>query len=121
MVNPPDPEPHKRRVEEIEAELKAVRATVDKPQAGGANGAASSGMSQRQTRIAYRVMADMIAGLSVGGILGYWLDRWMGWAPYALVVGLLVGFAAGVNNAWRAIQRYTKDAAAGDDGGQRQP
>jgi ATP synthase protein I len=121
MSNSPDTEPHKRRVEEIEAQLKAVRATVDKPRAAGAAGSASSGMSHRQTSIAYRVMADMIAGLLVGGVLGYWLDRWMGWAPYALVVGLLVGFAAGANNAWRAIQRYTKDAAAGGDGGQHEP
>jgi len=56
----------------------------------------------------------MIAGLLVGGFLGYWLDRWLGWAPYALVGGLVVGFAAGVNNAWRAIRQYSKDMAADD-------
>ena len=78
-------------------------------------------MSHRQTGVAYRVMVDMIAGLLVGGFLGYWLDRWLGWAPYALVTGLVLGFAAGVNNAWRAIREYSKDAARGDDGGPRLP
>jgi len=72
-------------------------------------------MSHRQTGVAYRVLVDMIAGLLVGGFIGYWLDRWLGWAPYSLIVGLLVGFAAGVNNAWRAIRVYTAQAEGEDD------
>jgi ATP synthase protein I len=75
----------------------------------------SNQMSQRQTGVAYRILLDMIAGLLVGGFLGYWLDRWQGWAPYSLVIGLVVGFAAGVNNAWRAIRQYSKEAAAGEE------
>ena len=51
----------------------------------------------------------------VGGFLGYWLDRWLGWAPYALIGGLILGFAAGVNNAWRAIRVFSDDAAKGGD------
>ena len=72
-------------------------------------------MSHRQTAIAYRVLVDMIAGLLVGGLLGYWLDRWLGWAPFALIGCLIVGFAAGVNNAWRAIRVFSDDAAKGGD------
>ena len=114
----PDPEPHRRRVEEIDAQLKAVRASVEKPRPQGANSTAGSGMSQRQTGVAYRVMVDMIAGLLVGGFLGYWLDRWLGWTPWSLVAGLIVGFAAGVNNAWRAIRDFSKEAAGGGSGGE---
>ena len=29
--------------------------------------------------------------------------------------GLIVGFAAGVNNAWRAIRVFSEDAAKGGD------
>jgi ATP synthase protein I len=72
-------------------------------------------MSHRQTGVAYRVLVDMIAGLLVGGFLGYWLDRWWGSAPYSLIVGLIVGFGAGVNNAWRAIRVYTEQEAEGKD------
>ena len=117
----PDPEPHRRRVEDIDAQLKAARVTNPKPRPEGANPGAGSGMSQRQTGVAYRVMVDMIAGLLVGGFLGYWLDRWVGWAPYSLVTGLVVGFVASANNAWRAIRAYSKDAAGGDDGNRRLP
>jgi ATP synthase protein I len=117
-----DPEGARRGVEEMEAKLKAARAANPKP---SHNEAPSNVMSQRQTGVAYRVLVDMIAGLLVGGFLGYWLDRWLGWAPYSLVTGLVVGFVAGANNAWRAIRAYSKDAAGtgvgGDDGNRRLP
>jgi ATP synthase protein I len=119
MTNPPsdaDPAGDRKRVEEIDAKLKAARAANPKP---SQNQPPSNLMSQRQTGVAYRVLVDMIAGLLVGGFLGYWLDRWLGWAPYSLVAGLVLGFAAGVNNAWRAIRAYSKDAAKGDSDGDR--
>ncbi len=119
MANLPDPEGTQRRVHEMDAKLRAARAANPKPIE---NPSQSSVMSQRQTGVAYRVLVDMIAGLLVGGFLGYWLDRWLGWAPYSLVTGLVLGFVAGVNNAWRAIRAYSRDAAGmgqGGDGGDR--
>lgn len=104
----PDPEGARRRVEDLDARLKAAREKVEKPRQIDQP---RYGVSHRQTGVAYRVLADMIAGLLVGGLLGYWLGRWMDWAPYALVIGLVLGFAAGANNAWRAIRAYSADAA----------
>ena len=103
-----DPEADRRRIDEIDAQVKKARATVEKP-------SQSAVVSHRQTAVAYRVLVDMIAGLLVGGFLGYWLDRWLGWTPYALIGGLVVGFSAGVNNAWRAIRNFSEDAAKGED------
>ena len=107
-----DPEADRRRIDELQAQLKKARGTVEKPRE-------SSAVSHRQTAIAYRVLVDMIAGLLVGGFLGYWLDRWLGWTPWSLVTGLIVGFAAGVNNPWRAIRDFSKEAAGGGSGGER--
>jgi ATP synthase protein I len=121
MENPPkdgDLEGARRGVEEMEAKLRAARAANPKPRE---NEPPSNVMSQRQTGVAYRILVDMIAGLLVGGFLGYWIDRWLGWAPYSLVTGLVLGFVAGVNNAWRAIRAYSKDAAGGDEGNRRLP
>ena len=113
--NDRDPEGDRRRVEALQARLRAAR---EKEASRNPQKGPESGMSHRQTGVAYRVLVDMIAGLLVGGFLGYWLDRWLGWAPYALAAGLIVGFAAGVNNAWRAIRAYTQDVARNDrDGG----
>ena len=105
---PADPEADRRRIDELDAQLKKARGTVEKPREPAA-------VSHRQTAVAYRVLVDMIAGLLVGGFLGYWLDRWLGWAPFGLIGGLIVGFAAGVNNAWRAIRAFSEDAARGGD------
>src|SRR3954470_3295527 len=110
----PDPEGAQRRVEEIDAQLRAARVAHPKP---SHNEPPSNQMSQRQTGVAYRILVDMIAGLLVGGFLGYWLDRWQGWAPYALIGCLILGFAAGVNNAWRAIRVFSDQAAKGDGEG----
>ena len=107
-----DPEADRRRIDEIDAQLKKARGTVEKPRGPAL-------VSHRQTAVAYRVLVDMIAGLLVGGFLGYWLDRWLGWAPYALIGCLILGFAGGVNNAWRAIRVFSDQAAKGD--GERLP
>jgi len=104
----PDPDGDRRRIDELDARLKAARGTAPKPSQG-------SGMSQRQTNVAYRVLVDMIAGLLVGGFLGYWLDRWTGWAPYSMIAMTLLGFAGGANNAWRTIRTLSERAAKGDD------
>ena len=117
-ANEPDPDGTRQRLGERDAALRAARAANPKPTE---NSSPSNVMSQRQTGVAYRVLVDMIAGLLVGGFLGYWLDRWLGWAPYALVAGLVLGFAAGVNNAWRAIRQYSRDMAGGDNGSPRLP
>jgi ATP synthase protein I len=102
-----DPDGARRRIDELEERLKKARGPAATPKLNLRE-------TNRQTGVAYRVMVDMIAGLLVGGFFGYWLDRWFGWAPYALVGGLVLGFAAGVNNAWRAIRVYSEDAAKGD-------
>jgi ATP synthase protein I len=109
---PANPEADRKRLDDIDAQLKKLRGTVEPPKASSGDG----GVSHRQTGVAYRVLVDMIAGLLVGGGLGYGLDRWFGWAPWALLGGLIVGFAAGVNNAWRAIRVYSDGVAKGDGG-----
>ncbi len=95
-------------MDDLDARLKQARGAAAPPKQDLRS-------AHRQTAVAYRVLVDMIAGLLVGGFLGYWLDRWLGWAPYALIGGLIVGFAAGVNNAWRAIRVFSDEAAKGED------
>jgi ATP synthase protein I len=107
-----DPDGERRRLDDLDARLKKARTPEVKP-------SQDVRVSHRETGVAYRVLVDMIAGLLVGGFIGYWLDRWQGWAPWSLVGGLIVGFAAGVNNAWRAIRVYSEQANAGrTDGGE---
>ncbi|MFA6264851.1 MAG: AtpZ/AtpI family protein [Pseudolabrys sp.] len=50
----------------------------------------------------FRMSTELVAGVLVGGGLGWLLDRWLGISPWGLIVLLLLGFAAGVLNVMRA-------------------
>jgi len=43
-----------------------------------------------------------VAGVLVGAVLGWLIDRWLGTSPWGLMLLLLLGFAAGVLNVMRA-------------------
>lgn len=52
--------------------------------------------------LAFRIATELIAGVFVGGLLGWGLDRWLGTAPFLLIVCLLLGVAGGLLNSIRA-------------------
>jgi len=49
----------------------------------------------------FRLSSELVAGVAVGAIIGWLLDRWLGISPWGLIVFLLLGFAAGVLNVMR--------------------
>jgi len=50
----------------------------------------------------FRLSTELVAGVLVGGAIGWLLDRWLGISPWGMIVFLLLGFAAGVLNVMRA-------------------
>ena len=65
--------------------------------AGGARKTDGSGFAN-----ALRLSSEFVSAILVGAGLGYLLDRLAGTSPWAMIVLLLLGFAAGVVNVLRA-------------------
>jgi ATP synthase protein I len=61
---------------------------------------------------ALRLGVELVAGVAVGGFIGWALDRWFGTAPLLMVVFLGLGAAAGIMNVVRTAKRMQVDAAS---------
>jgi ATP synthase protein I len=61
---------------------------------------------------ALRLGVELVAGVAVGGFIGWALDRWFGTAPLMMVVFLGLGAAAGIMNVVRTAKRMQADAAS---------
>ena len=65
---------------------------------------------------ALRLAVELVAGVAVGGFIGWALDRWLGSAPFLMVVFLVLGAAAGMMNVFRAATAMqAKAPPAGKD------
>ena len=61
---------------------------------------------------ALRLGIELVAGVAVGGFIGWALDRFFGTAPFLMVVFLGLGAAAGIMNVVRTAKRMQADAAS---------
>src|ERR1700745_733495 len=59
---------------------------------------------------ALRLATELVAGVAVGGFIGWALDRLFGFAPVLMVVFLILGAAAGIMNVARAAKEMQAKA-----------
>ena len=83
--------------DDFERRLQAAR------ERGSPKGAAVSGPGPSPWGIGARVGVELLSALVVGLGIGWALDRWLRTTPLFLVVGVLLGGAAGVANVWRLM------------------
>jgi len=50
----------------------------------------------------FQLSSEFVAGILVGGFVGWVIDRFAGSTPWGLIVCLLLGFAAGTLNVMRS-------------------
>ena len=55
-----------------------------------------------------RYAVEIVAGVVVGGFIGWQLDRWLGTKPWLFLLFLLLGLAAGFMNLMRAVNAEQK-------------
>jgi ATP synthase protein I len=93
----------KRRLHDLEDKVRDARLRHE-PASSQAQDRGSA-MGQ-----ALKLSTEMIAGVAVGGFIGWALDRLFGTAPILMVVFLILGATAGIVNVIRSAQRRQAEA-----------
>jgi ATP synthase protein I len=90
--------------EELGRKIKEAQARQDQNSdpLGARKGKGAGSTDSAATARALRAATDLVTAVVVGGFIGYWIDKWLGYAPLAMIVFLLLGFAAGFMNIYRA-------------------
>lgn len=70
---------------------------------------------------ALRASSEFVAGVVVGGGLGWAFDKGLGTSPWGLIVFLLLGFAAGVMNVLRSAGASTRAGSGREPGAVPEP
>jgi ATP synthase protein I len=86
-----------QRLNRLEAEL-VKKGMFKKPASEEERSETASSVAQ-----AMKLSSEFIAGIVVGAVLGWFIDRVVGTSPWGLIVFLLLGFAAGVLNVLRSV------------------
>jgi len=71
---------------------------TDQPGAESGDGAARASAMAR----GFRLSSELIAGVVVGAVIGWGIDRLLSTSPWGLIVFFLLGFVAGVINVMRS-------------------
>ena len=98
-----DTEAIKRRLHDLEGQVRDARAR----QGGAPTDAQDRGTAMGQ---ALKLSTEMIAGVAVGGFIGWALDRWLGTAPILMVVFLILGGAGGILSVVRSAAKRQAEA-----------
>ncbi len=99
------------RLESLSRSLDAgrpVEAPGNRPQ--GRDTSLAGAMS-----LGFRVLTEFVAGIAVGTLIGWLLDRWLHTSPAFLIAFMALGTAAGF---WNVYRLAAKPTGGGSSGGQ---
>ncbi|MGI9354317.1 MAG: AtpZ/AtpI family protein [Rhizobiaceae bacterium] len=96
--NPKDPLP-----DELSHRLDALKERLGEPkESHSAKRHEASSSDKAGIAQAFRLSSEFIAGVLVGGVIGYGFDYFLGTSPWGLIVFVLLGFCAAILNVLRA-------------------
>jgi ATP synthase protein I len=98
-------------LKDLDRRLKALRQKTDEARGPGE----SSVQSRSAMGYAFRIGVELVAGLVVGGGIGWVLDYWLGTSPLMLIVFFFLGSAAGILNVFRAARQMERAASEDKD------
>jgi ATP synthase protein I len=86
-------------LDDLGQRLKQARDAGGERKTGGSLG---PGLPDSSLGVAMRIGVELVAGVAVGGGIGYALDRWLDTGPWLLIVFFFLGAGAGIMNVYRA-------------------
>lgn len=108
-----DKRPTARTPETADLEARIARAQARSPAQAAVEQRRQSDMSGLSR--GFRLASEFAAAIIVGAGLGYLIDMVLPTRPWAMVVLLLLGFAAGVLNVVRATKQMNAETAVPAD------
>ena len=97
----------RRRLDDVSARINKMSPDEEKALQNGAPVATKRQSIGR----ALRLSTDLVAGVAVGALIGFWLDRWFDTQPMLFIVFFLLGTAAGFLNVFRTAREIQEEQA----------
>ena len=100
-----DPEARSADEAALAAKLRRLGERLDHAGAGQQPNPASTPRPRADTTAfarGFRLSTEFVAGVILGAVVGWAIDRWLGSAPWGMIVCVLLGFGGGVLNLMRA-------------------
>ena len=106
-ISPEDREALKRRAEAIGKHLGEVQSRKSPTSSMSDEEQKARGSAMGQ---AFKISVELVAGVAVGGFIGWVIDRQLGTKPWLFIVFLVLGFAAGMLNTIRSARKMQASA-----------
>lgn len=85
--------------DDLDARIRAASAKhIPDPASDEAGSPSSGGIG-----MGFRIGVEVVSALVVGALIGLALDRWLGTAPWFVILFFLLGSGAGVMNVYRIV------------------
>lgn len=88
------------RLDALDEKLSAGRQRLQPEEPGRANAS--------MLGLAWRLTIEMLAGIGVGGFIGWWMDKVLGTKPIFMLVMLVLGMGAGLMNSVRTVNEMRR-------------
>jgi ATP synthase protein I len=92
--------PERERLDELQDKISATRQKHREPDERRGNAS--------MLGLAWRLTVEMLAGIGVGGFVGWWMDKWFGTEPIFMLLLLVLGMGAGLMNSVRTVNEMRR-------------